>query len=143
MPGLHPRRRPVRDDVLLQRTHVRDEAPPGWHWEVLPSGARRLVRNPGPVVNPEILWWRSRGPLSVRREPAPPEVVCRRVREGDEHVHRYMDAMDDVRFSTTWQVLQGSHWSYDPVMVPSLWVSTARASGTASGLDYSVVFNLY
>ena len=31
------------------------------------------------------------------------------------------------------QVLQylggssGSHWSYDPVMVPSLWVSTARA----------------
>ena len=71
MLGPHPRRRPVRDDVLLQRTHVRDWAPPGWHWEVLPSGARRLVRNPtpSPVVDPDLLWWRSRGPLSVRREP--------------------------------------------------------------------------
>ena len=96
MPGPHPRRRPVRDDVLLQRTHVRDWAPPGWHWEVLPGGARRLVRNPasGPVVDPDLLWWRSRGPHSVQREPAPPEVVHRRVREEDEHVHRYMAAMD-------------------------------------------------
>ena len=144
MPGPHPRRRPVRDDVLLQRTHVRDWAPPGWHWEVLPSGARRLVRNPapGPVVDPHLLWWHSRGPLSVWREPALPEVVRRRVREEDEHVHRYMVAMD-VRFSNTWQVLLGDHPSYDPVMVPSLWVSTARTSGTASGLDYSVVFDLY
>jgi hypothetical protein len=142
MPGPHPRRRLVRDDVLLQRRHVRDWAPPGWHWEVLPSGARSLVRNPGPVVDPELLWWRSRGPLSVQRERAPTEVVRRRVREEDEHVRRYMAAMD-VRFSNTWQVLRGSHPSYDPVMVPSLWVSTARASGTASELDHSIVFDLY
>ena len=72
MPGPHPRRRPVRDDVLLQRTHVRDWAPPGWHWVVLPGGARRLVRNPtsGPVVDPDLLWWRSCGPHSVQRQPA-------------------------------------------------------------------------
>src|SRR3954471_7709405 len=49
---------------------VRDWAPPGWHWEVI-SEARRLVRNPGPVVDPDLLWWRSRGPQSVRRQPAP------------------------------------------------------------------------
>ena len=102
------------------------------------------MRNPapGPVVDPELLWWRLCGPLSVRREPAPPEVVRRRVREEDEHVHRYMAAMD-VRFSNTWHGLWGDDRSYDPVMVPSLWVSTARASGTASGLDSSVVFDLY
>ena len=102
------------------------------------------MRNPapGPVVDPHLLWWRSHGPLSVRRELAPLEVVHRHVRQEDEHVHRYMAAMD-VRFDNTWQVLQGSHWSYDPVMVPSLWVSTARASGTASGLDSSIVFDLY
>ena len=95
MPDPHPHRRPIHDDVLLQRTYVRDWAPPGWHWEVLLSGARHLVRNPapGPVVDPHLLCWRSRRPLLVRREPAPPEVVCRRVREEDEHVHRYMDAM--------------------------------------------------
>ena len=111
MPGPHPRRRPVRDDVLLQRTHVQDWAPPGWHWEVLPGGARRLVRNPasGPVVDPDLLWWRSRGPHSVQREPSPPEE--------DEHVHRYMAAMD-VRFSNTWQVLWADDRRYDPVMVP-------------------------
>ena len=102
------------------------------------------MRNPasGPVVDTDLLWWRSRGPLSVRREPAPPEVVRHRVREEDEHVHRYMAAMD-VRFSNTWQVLLGDHPSYDPVMVPSLWVSTAHATGTASVLDSSVVFDLY
>ena len=96
---------------------------------------------PGPVVDPDLIWWRSRGPVSVRRNPAPPEVVRHHVSKQDEHVHRYMVALE-VRFSNTWQVLQGSHWSYDPVMVPSLWVSTARASGTASGLDSSVVFDL-
>ena len=142
MPGPHPLRRLVRDDVLLQRRHVRDWAPPGWHWEVLPFGARILVRNRAPVVDPELLWCRSRGPLSVRRQPAPEEVVRRRVREEDKHVRRYMDALD-VRFSNTWQVLQGSHPSYDSVMVPSLWVSTARASGTASELDSSIIFDLY
>ena len=142
MPGPHSRRRPVRDDVRL--THVRDWAPPGWHWEVLPSGAHRLLRNPGPVVDPHLLWCCSRGPLSMRREPAQAEVVRRRVREEDEHVHRYMAAMDDIRFSTTWRVLWADDRRYDPVMVPSLWVCTARASGTASGaLDSSVVLDLY
>ena len=55
-----------------------------------------MMRNlaPGPVVDPNLVWWRSCGPVSVRREPAPPEVVHRRVREEDEHVHRYMAAMD-------------------------------------------------
>ena len=98
MPGPLPR--PVRHDVRL--THVREWAPPGWHWEVLPGAARRLVRNPasGPVVDPDLLWWRSRGPHSVQREPAPTEVVRRRVREEDEHVHHYMAAMD-VMFSNT------------------------------------------
>ncbi len=140
MPGPHPRRRPVRDDVWL--THVWDCAPPGWHWEVLPGGVRRLMRNPTPVVDPDLVWWHSRGPVSVRREPAPSEVVRRRVREEDEHVHRYMAAMD-VRFSNTWQVLWVDDRRYDPVMVPCLWVSTARAPGTASGLDSSIVFDLY
>ena len=102
------------------------------------------MRNPasGPVVVPDPLWWCSRGPHSVQREPAPPEVVRRRIREEDEHAHRYMAAMD-VRFSNTWQVLLGDHSSYDAAMVPSLWVSTARTSGTASGLDYSVLFDLF
>ena len=93
---------------------------------MLPLGARRLVRNPapGPVVDPDLLWWHLRGPHSVQREPAPPEVVRHHVREEDEHVSRYMVAMD-VRFSNTYQVLWGDDRSYDPVMVPSLWVSTA------------------
>ena len=62
----------------------------------------------------------------MQREPAPPEVVHRRVREEDEHVHRYMAAMD-IRFSNTWQVLWADDRRYDHVMVPSLWVSTALA----------------
>ena len=53
------------------------------------------------------------------------EVVRHRVSEEDEHVRRYMVALEGM-FDNTWQVLQGSHWSYDPVMVPYLWVSTAR-----------------
>ena len=103
-----------------------------------------MMRNPapGPVVDPDLVWWRSRGPVSVRRDPAPPEVVRRRVREEDEHVHRYMVALEGGRFSNTWQFLQGSHFSYDPVRVPSLLVSNARAAGTASVLDSSVVFDL-
>ena len=103
-----------------------------------------MVRYPasGPVVDSDLLWWRSHGPHSLQREPAPPEVVRRRVREEDEHMHRYMAAMD-IRFSTTWQVLWADDRIYDHVMVPSLWVSNARAPGTASGLDSFVVFNLY
>ena len=128
LPSTHSRRRPASKEPC-----------PGLGSAGLALGGatfrgRRLVRNPapGPVVDPELLWWRSRGPLSVRREPAPPEMERRRVREEDEHVRLYMAAMD-VRFSNTWQVLRGSHPSYDPVMVPSLWVSTARVPGTASG----------
>ena len=76
----------------------------------------------------------------MQRELAPSEVVRRHVREEDEHVHRYMAAMDDIRFSTTWRVLWADDRRYDPVMVPCLWVSTACAPGTASGLDSFVVF---
>ena len=78
----------------------------------------------------------------VPRLPDTAEVVRHRVSEEDEHVRRYMVALEG-RFGNTWQVLQGSHWSDDPMMVPSLWVSTACASGTASELDHSIVFDLY
>ena len=64
--------------------------------------------------------------MTVPRLPDTAEVVRQCVSEEDEHVRRYMVALEG-RFDNTWQVLQGSHWSYDPVMVPSLWVSTARA----------------
>ena len=78
-----------------------------------------------PVVDPNLLWWQSGGPVTVRRLEDPAKVVHHRVSEEDAHVRRYLFALDH-RFSNTWQVLQGSHWSYDLVMVPSLWVSTAR-----------------
>ena len=124
MPGPHPRYR--RASGLLDGMRVLDWAPPGWHWEVV-SGVRRLVRNPGLVVDPDILWWRSRGPQSVRREPSPEEVVRRRIREEDDHGRCYMAALDAGYYSL-WQVLQGSHPSYEWVMVLSLWVSTASRS---------------
>ena len=76
--------------LLDNRGTVRDWAPPGWHWEVLPSGTRSLVRIPGDVVDPDLVWWKSRGPNAVQREPAPDEVVRRRIREEEEHVRRYM-----------------------------------------------------
>ena len=79
-----------------------------------------------PVVDPILVWWRSRGPVTVVRHPDNAEVVRHRVSEEDEHVRRYMVALEG-RFDNTWQVLQGLHRSYDPVMVPSLWVSIARA----------------
>ena len=130
MPGTHARRCGGEHQLDGMR-NVRDWAPSGWFWEVV-SGARRLVRIPGPVVDPELLWWRSRGPQSVQREPAPEEVVRRRVREEDKHVRRYLVALD-VGFSTanTWQILHGSHLSYVPVAVPYLWVFTSR--GLAPG----------
>jgi len=99
-----------------------------------------LVRSQ-PVVDPNLLWWRSRGLVMVRRLEDPAEVVRHRVSKEDEHVRRYMVALEG-RFSNTWQFLQGSHFRYDPVRVPSLWVSTARAAGTASVLDSSIVFDL-
>ena len=64
--------------------------------------------------------------MTVARHPDTTEVVRRRVSEEDQHVRRYMVALEG-RYENTWQVLQGSHWCYDPVMVPSIWVSTARA----------------
>ena len=63
--------------------------------------------------------------MTVPRLPDTAEVVLHCVSEEDEHVRRYMVALEAM-FSNTCQVLQGSHWSYDPVMVPSLWLSTAR-----------------
>ena len=126
MPIPHPRRRVGGGRHLLdQMGHVWEWAPPGWYWEALPTGGRRLVRSQ-PVVDPNLLWWRSRGPVTIQRLEDSAEVVRHRVGEEDAHVHRYLFALEH-RFSNTWQVLQGSHWSYDPVMVPSLWVSTARA----------------
>src|SRR3954464_735658 len=70
MPGPHPSRRRVGEHSFDGMGDVRDWAPPGWHWEVI-SEARRLVRNPGPVVDPDLLWWRPHGPQSVRRQPTP------------------------------------------------------------------------
>ena len=65
MPIPHPRRR-LDGGGLLDQGHVKDWAPPGWYWEVLPSGGRRLVRRQ-PVVDPILVWWRSRGPVTVPR----------------------------------------------------------------------------
>jgi len=125
MPIPHPRRRVAGGGHLLEpRGPVRDWAPPGWYWEVLPSGQRSLVRSQ-PVVDPEVLWWRPHGPRTIRRLESPAEVVQYHVSKENEHVRRYMAALE-ARSDNTWQILQGSHWSYDPVMVPSLWVSTAR-----------------
>ena len=126
MPIPHPRHRVGGGRHLLdQMGHVRDWAPPGGYWEALPTGRRRLVRSQ-PVIDPNLLWWRSRGSVMVRRLEDPAEVLRHRVSEEDQHARRYMVALEG-RFENTWQVLQGSHWSYDPVMAPSLWVSTARA----------------
>ena len=79
-----------------------------------------------PIVDPILVWWRSRGPVTVPKLLDTADVVRHRVSEEDEHVRRYMVALEG-RFDNTWQVLQGSHWSYDHVMVPYLWVSTAHA----------------
>ena len=91
--------------MLDQRGDVRDWAPPGWRWEVLPSGTRSLVRNPGDVVDPDLVWWRSRGPRSVAREPAPEEVVRQRIREEDDHVRRYIHLLERER-NNNWMVLR-------------------------------------
>ena len=106
MPIPHPCRR-FGGGVLLDQGHVRDWAPPGWYWEVLHSGGRRLVRSE-PVVDPILVWWRSRGPVMVPRLLDTTEAVRHRVSEEDEHVRRYMVALEG-RFDNTWQVLRGSH----------------------------------
>ena len=107
MPIPHPRRRRLGGGGLLDQGHDRDWAPPGWYWEVLPSGGRRLVRRQ-PVVDPILVWWRSRGPVTVPRLSDTVEVVRHRVSEKDEHARRYMVALEG-RFDNTWLVLQGSH----------------------------------
>ena len=115
--------------LLDPRGDVREWAPPGWRWEVLPSGTRNLVRIPGDIVDPDLVWWRSHGPRSVRREPSPEEVVRRRIREEDEHVRRYMYLLERER-NNLWQVLRRDppHVSIDPIMVPQLWMRCARSS---------------
>ena len=56
-------------------------------------GGRRLVRRQ-PVVDLILVWWRSRGPVMVPRLPDTAEVVRHRVSEEDEHVRRYMVALE-------------------------------------------------
>ena len=97
MPIPHPRRRLGGGHLLDQMGHVRDWAPPGWYWEALPTGGRSLVRSQ-PVVDPNLLWWRSRGPVTVQRLEDSAEVVRHRVSEEDVHVRRYLFALEH-RFS--------------------------------------------
>ena len=99
MPIPHPRRRFGGGHLLDQMGHVRDWAPSGWYWEAQPTGGRSLVRSQ-PVVDPNLLWWRSRGPATVQRLEGPMEVVRHRVSEEDEHVRRYMVALE-CRFDNT------------------------------------------
>ena len=82
MPIPQSRRRRLGGEGLLGQGHVRDWAPLGWYWEVLPSGGRRLVRRQ-PIVDPILVWWRSRGPVTVPRLPDTAEVVRHRVSEED------------------------------------------------------------
>ena len=93
MPIPHPRRRVSGRGLLDRMGPIRDWAPPGWYWEVLPSGQRSLVRSQ-PVVDPELLWWQSHGPLTIQRLASPAEVVQHRVLAEDEHVRRYMVALE-------------------------------------------------
>ena len=41
--------------LLDPRGDVREWAPSGWRWEVLPSGTRSLVRILGDVVDPDLV----------------------------------------------------------------------------------------
>ena len=47
-----------------------------------------------PVVEPILLCWRLRGPVTVRRLEDPAEVVRNCVSEEDEHVRCYMVALE-------------------------------------------------
>ena len=99
MPIPHARRRLGGGLLVETRGHVRDWAPPGWYYVVLPSGERILVRSQ-PVIDPELLWWRSRGPASVERLEFPAQVVQPRATEVNAHVQRYLVALANGRFST-------------------------------------------
>ena len=57
-----------------------------------------------PIIDPNLLLSRSRGPVTVPRLSDTAEVVRYRVSEEDEHVRRYMVALEG-RFDNTWQVL--------------------------------------
>ena len=83
--------------MLDQIGHVWEWAPPGWYWEALPTGGRRLVSSQ-PVIDPNLLWWRSRGPVTVPRLLDTMEVVRHRVSEEDEHVRCYMVALEGMFF---------------------------------------------
>ena len=80
-----------------QMGHARDWAPPGWYREALPTGGCMLVRSQ-PVVDLNLLLWRSRGTVMVQRLKDSAEVVCHRVSEEDAHVRRYLFALEH-RFS--------------------------------------------
>ena len=54
-----------------------------------------------PVVDPILVWWRSRGLVTVPWLPDTAEVLRHRVSEEDEHVRRYMVALEG-RFDNTW-----------------------------------------
>ena len=104
---------------------VRDWHPPGWHWEVLPSGARTLVRDPGSIVDPDLLWWY--WPRNVQRAPAPEEVVRRHIREEAEHVLRYMYLFNNTN-NRRWSLLQNPYDASESLMVPALWKQSIRGS---------------
>ena len=61
-----------------------------------------MVRNPCDVVDPDLLWRQSRGPRKVQREPAPVEVVRRRIKD-DEDIPAI-----DATAATTPPPLQGA-----------------------------------
>ena len=113
---------------------MRDWAPPGWHWEVLPFETRSLVRNPGDVVE-------SRWPRSMQREPAPEEVVHRSIREEDEHVRRYMYLLDR-QYDSRWSFLQRvpSYVSYDPVKFLLFGCTTPAAQHPAAQEPVEISF---
>ena len=78
MPIPHPRCRVGGGRHLLDQIgHVRDWALPGWYWEVLPSEGRSLVRSQ-PVVDPNLVWWQSRGTVTMARLLDTAEVVRQR-----------------------------------------------------------------
>jgi hypothetical protein len=86
-----------------QMDDVWEWAPSYWHWEVSPVGVRSLVRNSGHVIDPNLLWRRLCGPGAVQREVAPKVVVCRRIREEDEHIRYFLYLFD--RFpNRTWSI---------------------------------------
>ena len=105
-----PRQRQIPGPAPREEvSDVRDWAPPGWHWEVSPSGERRLVRILGPAADPDHIWWQPMGPHPYGawhlRPQAPELVIHRRIRDEDAHVYRYLSDLD-MNFSNTWSFIQ-------------------------------------